>query len=256
MANSINNGVINLFEKDQIPRDGHKYSQLLEEFILPFENAFQDDLYLDDVFSFAISAWNFACLKNVMPVEEFKKVMASAPDNAKETKLLIRMIDHKCTAFREYDRFIADFELKDSDGQTVLTVVTQDKETYLKEMMSEAEIQKEVKDFEENYIDRSAIVLRPQAPFYDWHNALFPQDPVQKNVANSYLVDFFDQTQELEKWLSQNFDYFFTSELDHWEPDKKKWPKNRSYKMFKIWFEIIICPDVYDTEQRPVFKND
>lgn len=262
MAKSNNNGVINLFGKNDGPQDEQKYSNLLERLIAPFEKEFPEDFYKEDVFELAVSAWNFACLSEVIPAEEFENVMSMAPEQDQEMQLVKKMIDLKIKELKDYDRFIVDFELEERDDEIVLTVMTQEKESYLMAMADEAAAEFDDSDFsemdhDEGFIDRSAIIVMPKAPFYEWYNALYPEEPMNEGKkANSYLVDYLEDDTAMERWLAKKFDYFFKSELDEWHPNKKDWPKKRTYKMFKEWFEVISCPDVYDTESRPVFKME
>ena len=262
MAKSNNNGVINLFEKKSDSKgDGIKYSELLERLMEPFENEFPEEFYQEDALSLAMSAWNFANLKDIMPSEEFEKVMNMAPDSGEDIVLLKKMIDRKYKEFRNYDRFIADFELKEEGGEPILSVLTQEKEAYLQEMVDEADAQVndgfDEDDYEEGFVNRSAITVVPKTPFFEWYKALYPDNPIREEIkaANTYLVDYFNAPSEMEAWLDKRFDYFFKSELNEWHSKTKDWPKKRTYAMFKEWFQVISCMEVYDTEMSPVRKG-
>lgn len=256
----MKNKVISLFGNNKVVQnEGVKYSQLLEQFMAAFAKEFEDTEYLEDIIEFAITAWNFANIKAILPKEEFersKQLMQAEVDGA----LLIKMIDYKLRKFKAYDYFIVDHELRqDIEGEDpILTVITQEKETYLANMADVAyALDNEVteSDFEENYINRYAIVIKPRQPLFDWVNKLHPADKITEvEEANIYLVN--DQMDDLEKWLLKNFDTFFKMELDEWHPNKKEWPKNRDYKMFKQWFQVNISSMIYDLEKRPVLKCD
>jgi hypothetical protein len=70
----MKNKVISLFGNNKIVQNtGVKYSELLEQFMSPFVNEFRDTEYIEDIFEFAINAWNFGNMKALMPQEEFKK---------------------------------------------------------------------------------------------------------------------------------------------------------------------------------------
>lgn len=63
-------------------------------------------------------------------------------------------------------------------------------------------------DFEEAYINRSAIVIKPLKPCFDWINSLYPENPIYTvDEPNIYLVD--DNIDDVEKWLKKKFDTFF-----------------------------------------------
>jgi hypothetical protein len=55
----MKNKVINLFNKrNYVENKGVKYSSLLEQFITPLAKNFEDVEFYDDIFEFAIYAWN------------------------------------------------------------------------------------------------------------------------------------------------------------------------------------------------------
>jgi hypothetical protein len=250
----MKNNVINLFgDKNFIENNGTKYSKLLEELLVPFEDDFQDEEYLEDIFEFAITAWNFGNMKNIVPKKEFNNIVAAFETN-KDIVLLIKMINYKVAKFSSYNNFIVDYELTEKNGEPTLTVVTQESEAYLQNMLDDSSFQQD--DFEENYIDRSAIILKPRQPFFDWINKLYSEEePINEvNDSNVYLVS--DDIDDLEKWLIKKFDKFFMMELEDWHSNKKDWPKNRSYKMFKEWFDVSVSDFIYDLEKKPIIKEN
>lgn len=256
----MKNKVISLFGNNEvIQNEGVKYSELLEQFMNPFMNEFEDYEYVEDIFEFAINAWNFGNIKALIPKEEFEKstqLMQAEVDGV----LLNKMIDYKVANFKAYENFIVDYELKDfNKGENpILSVITQEKEMYLANMMDAFENEVTEGDFEENYINRYAIVLKPQKPFVDWYFKLNPDDELDFEedirAANIYLVG--DDIDDIEKWLRKKFDKFFMMELDEWHTNKKEWPQKRNYKMFKQWFQVDISTMIYDLEKRPVLKLD
>lgn len=249
------NKVIDLFTgKNAIPNKGIAYSKLLEQFLAPFEKDFKEDFYIEDIFEFAITAWNFGNMSMLMPKEEFEKTMALAAKESNHYLLLRKMIDYKAANFKTYSNFITDFEITGKNGKDFLTVVTQEEENYLSEIMNSYDNEYAPEDFEDNYINRSAIVLRPLKPFADWLFNLYPEDEYPEFMeSNIYLVN--DKIDNLEAWLKKKFDKFFMYELDSWHPNKKEWPQKRTYKMFKQWFQVELSTMVYDMEKQPVSKS-
>lgn len=247
--------VINLFnDKTNIQKDGVKYSDLVDRFLAPFENDFPEDFYMEDIFEFTINAWNLANMSMIVPENEFENLMATVPDQDLDTILLKKMIKHKVANFKEYNHFISDFEITDDAGKPTITVVTQSKEFYLEELMETAKNEPSEDDFKENYINRYAIVLKPQQPFFDWINSLYPDEEIiEIDRPNIYLVD--DGIDDLEKWLQKKFDKLFMKQLFDWHTNKKDWPQKRNFKMFKQWFQIDVSDMVFDLENLPVFKE-
>lgn len=252
----MDNKVIDMFSgKNIIQNEGEKYSVMLNDFIKPFENDFPEDMDIDDVIGFSCNAWNLGCMSQIIPKEEFNKMLSTNPFPEPQKTILKKMIDLKKKKFSSHERFIDDFNLEEKGGELVLTVLTQEKEAFLTKLMEETpDFIPEEADFEEAYINRHAIVVKPLQPFFDWLNALYPEDPVNEvDEPNIYLID--DSIDDVEKWLKKKFDKFFTMELDDWHTEKKEWPQKRNYKMFKEWFSIDISTMIYDMENRPVYKE-
>ncbi len=253
----MNNKVINLFGNNKvIPNTGVKYSKLLEQFMSPFISSFEDYEYMEDIFEFAINAWNMANINRILPKGEVEKAMNSIQQEGEDISLLKKMTAHKEENFKAFTNFIVDFELKETQAgeDPILSVVTQDKEAYLSNMMDTLENEVTQDDFEENYINRSAIILKPQQPFIDWYSNLNPEDDFEEEIeeTNIYLVDA--GIDNVEKWLKKKFDRFFKMELDEWHSNKKEWPQRRNYKMFNLWFRVEISEMIYDLEKKPVLK--
>lgn len=252
----MKNKVINLFnDKKIIQNEGVKYSELIEEFLTPFENGFPDDFYMEDIFEYAINAWNLANMSEIVPKDEFENIISSTPDQNPDALLLKKMIAYKVSNFKEYDRFVSDFEITEVKGKPTLTVLTENKESYFENLMENFAHEPSQEDFTENYINRYAIVLKPKQPLFDWFNNLNPEEEITEiDRANIYLVN--DGIDDLEKWLQKKFDKFFMMELYDWHTNKKEWPQKRNYKMFKEWFYVDISNMVYDLEKLPVRKEE
>ncbi|MEW4924446.1 hypothetical protein [Algibacter sp. 2305UL17-15] len=248
--------VINLFDnKVTYQNEGVKYSVLIDKFVAPFENDFPKDFYVEDIFEFAINAWNFGNMRLLIPVDEFEQVIASVKNQGVDFELLEKMIAYKVSNFKEYHNFISDFEITDVNGVPTLTVIAENEDSYLQNMMtSQLAHEPSQEDFEENYINRYAIILKPKQPFFDWINNLYPDDKViEVDEANIYLVD--NNVDDLAKWLRKKFDKFFTIELNDWHTNKKEWPQKRNFKLFNQWFHVDISTMVYDMEKQPISKN-
>jgi len=257
----MKNKAISLFGNNKIVQNkGVKYSELLEQFIAPFVNEFRDTEYIEDIFEFAINAWNFGNMEIILPKGAFEKATDLIKEKEINIVLLRKMIDYKVSNFKEYENFIDDYELKEvKPGEDpVLSIITQEKEAYLANMMDSSDNEATEDDFRENYINRSAVILKPQQPFIDWYFNLNPEDELsfEEDIkeTNIYLVD--DKIDDVEKWLKKKFDKFFTMELDEWCADKKDWPQKRNYKMFKQWFQVDVSTMIYDLEKIPVLKSE
>ncbi len=249
----MKNKVINLFNKPQVivQNEGVKYSGLLEKFLEPFVKDFEDVEFYEDVFEFAINAWNFANMKVILPNNECDEILNSVPRDEVDFVLLNKMIDYKILNFKEYSNFIVDYDLKETGGDPILSITTQPEEQYLAEMMSKMEVETTENNFEEGFINRTAIIIKPREPFLDWCSKLFPEEEDFDNT-NTYLIS--EDIEDVDSWLYKEYEKIFTAELEAWTPIKKEWPKKRNYNMFKEWFYIEHSDMVYDFEMKPVSK--
>lgn len=64
-----------------------------------------------------------------------------------------------------------------------------------------------------------------------------------------------DSPDMIEKWIKKNFDNIFINELNKWCTDESFWPTNRSYKMFKEWFDVAFYSMILDLEEFPITKD-
>jgi hypothetical protein len=254
----MKNKVINMFGSKLVPNKGVKYSELLEQFMTPFADEFIDTEYTEDIFEFAINAWNMANINAIMPKENIEEAMDSITKEGENISLLKKMIAHKTKKYKAFTHFIVDFELKEVEAgkDPILSIVTQEEDAYLANMMDSLENESNSDDFEENYINRTAITLRPQQPFLDWYSNLNPEEDFDEDFkeTKTYLID--DSINEPEKWLKKKFDKFFMMELGEWHTNKKEWPQKRNYKMFTLWFRVEISENIYDLEKNPILKSE
>lgn len=255
----MSNKVINLFgEKNIAQNTDVKYSKLLEQFMTPFANEFRNVEFIEDIFEFSINAWNMANINAIMPKENINLAMNLVQQGGERTSLLKKMIAHKEAKYKVFTNFIVDFELKEVEAgkDPILSVLSQEEDAYLANMMGSLDDEVTSDDFEENYINRTAITLRAQQPFLDWYSNLNPEEDFDESFkeTKTYLID--DSINEPEKWLKNKFDTFFKMELDEWHTNKKEWPQKRTYKMFNLWFRIEISENIYDLEKKPILKSE
>ena len=253
----MKNKVINLFNKPQIvvQNTGVKYSQLLEKFLEPFVDDFKDVEFYEDIIEFGINAWNFANMKLLLPKEENDSVFDSFKNEGINIALLNRMIDYKISHFKEYTNFIVDYELEETIEDPILRITTQEQDVYFKSMFEQFDQENTAGNFEENYINRSAIIIKPLQPFIDWVSNLYPEDEDMDDIKETRTYLIHEDIEDIDSWLAKKFDKLFTFELESWHTNKKEWPQKRNYKMFKEWFQIDISTMVYDFEKNPIQKN-
>ncbi|HNX21889.1 MAG TPA: hypothetical protein PKG88_05935 [Bacteroidales bacterium] len=105
-------------------------------------------------------------------------------------------------------------------------------------------------------INRNAIVVHIKKPFYDWLISIEPQSSVQVEMeGNIYLIKEKDSNEAIENWLKRNYDKIFQNELNDWYTNEIKWPQQRTFKMFKEWFDYKIISMVLDMEETEISKD-
>lgn len=251
--------IINLF-KNSIYKEnsGEKYSELLQQFIATFSDDLSDMEYFEDIIDFAIIAWNFGNMRVIVPEHEYEGIMFMAEKDGLDVALINKMTAYKAANFREYSNFIMDFEVDETDKDLVLTLTTQEEENYFATMAEEMDMDESHREYEEDYINRTAILVKPLQPFIDWCSNLYSKELDETNFLNelketkTYLIS--EDIEDVDAWLKKKFDRLFVYELEAWHTNKKEWPQRRNYKMFNQWFQVDISRMVFDVEKEPVSK--
>ena len=98
---------------------------------------------------------------------------------------------------------------------------------------------------------RSAIVITPQQPFFNWLLAHDPETIVDDEMKKGevYLLPDFETRHEMENWLKKNFDELFEEQLHNWYVDETMWPQNRTFRMFNEWFSHSLHTMIFDTQK-------
>lgn len=106
-------------------------------------------------------------------------------------------------------------------------------------------------------VHRSAMLLKPKQPYFDWINSFNSnlEHLEWLNEGNVYLLPDFEEVKQMENWLKKNFDDIFSDQLNNWIIDENLWPKNRTFKMFKEWFNYSLHTMVWDTEESFIDKE-
>lgn len=253
------NKVVDLFgNRNNLENTEVNYSELLEKFVNQFIVELKEFEFQEDAYEFAQNAWNLGNMRSIIDKSEFKNIISLAKDDGENYRLLEKMTIYKAKHLKEFTEFIVDFHFLEMNGNPKLKVTTQTEDDYLAEMLQMDFPDEDSDDFEENYINRSAISLKPLQPFKDWHDSIYPDskfDETTHNEVNIYLIKNSNY-EDIEAYLRKKFDRYFMMELDGWHTNKKEWPQRRNYKMFKEWFRIDISTTVYDIEKTPVSKSE
>jgi hypothetical protein len=112
------------------------------------------------------------------------------------------------------------------------------------------------------FLNRCAIAVVPRPPFWDWVKKTGSVQDEQigeaKTDANIYLIPDFesepDITDAIKKYVYQNYDEIFTSELEAWYTDPVSFPEI-NYDNFEKWFSISSYTMIFDTVKRPLRRE-
>jgi len=112
-------------------------------------------------------------------------------------------------------------------------------------------------------INRMAIMVKPRKQFWDWVNSTDPSFPIEKREmdehfeqSNVYLGPEFGDDHEVERYLEQIYEDIFEDQLNGWWTDESGWPQNRTYQMFREWFEVTYSSMVIDLAPGQIKKED
>jgi hypothetical protein len=107
-------------------------------------------------------------------------------------------------------------------------------------------------------VNRSAVVLEPSQAYLEWARDC-PEaipDLTLKELGEDGTVYLIPETNdEPDRWLRRNFAAMFEHELDARYTDRAFWPKDRSFKAFKKYFNVRFCSMVLDLGKGPVEKG-
>ncbi len=101
-------------------------------------------------------------------------------------------------------------------------------------------------------LNRSAVIVRPKRRFLEWTKqddttgvaeAVFESLRRQPHV---YLLPTYDDPTSQNEVLEDFWPAVFEAMLDRWVTDETLWPKDRTFQMFRTWFEIQIGSAVED----------
>jgi hypothetical protein len=106
-------------------------------------------------------------------------------------------------------------------------------------------------------LNRSAIVVRPRRPFWDWvHDSdstsrqLTLLDLVQEPTI--YLIPECDISDEVDEVLHELCEEIFDEQLSGWYTDTSRWPRDRSMAIFSQWFDYRHYSMLVDLSDEPL----
>ena len=117
-------------------------------------------------------------------------------------------------------------------------------------------------------LNRALVVLRYKQPYIDWVKTAgeLPIDLTLEDAnddSEAFLVpsydcpqDPVDGTEEAVKWVEKRWGMLFEHVLGSWIADEAEWPKKRTLKMFREWFEVEYRSMVWDMGNEPLMIDE
>lgn len=105
-------------------------------------------------------------------------------------------------------------------------------------------------------VKRSAIVLKPNQPFFNWLQQQDPSMVLDDELLQGdiYLLPDFETKAQVETWLKKNYDELFEEQLYNWHTNEAMWPPKRTFKLFREWFSYSIHTMLFDTQRGLIEK--
>jgi hypothetical protein len=112
-----------------------------------------------------------------------------------------------------------------------------------------------------DFVNRSALVVRPKRRFMEWANMIQPDGPRLQleelpGRAEIYLIDgnaMSDDTQVLIDAYSEDI---WDQQLSAWWTDEAVWPPNRTPHTLRDWFDIQLIDVVFDADPDQPFHDE
>lgn len=96
-------------------------------------------------------------------------------------------------------------------------------------------------------VNRCAVGIYPSAHLLAWAERL-DLDTTAAGAREPclYLIPDFETSEEAEEILQEVYEAIFEAELDFWHRDSGAWPAERTYPVFRKWFEVRFYPLIQD----------
>jgi hypothetical protein len=114
-------------------------------------------------------------------------------------------------------------------------------------------------------VNRAALILKYKAPAVQWVNEADPsRDGLQVSVEDVndertvYLIgeEDADGDEAIDRWLRANYEKLFEAELEDWYTDPSLWPQERTWKLFRDWFDVECHTVLIDTVGDAIYDDD
>ncbi|NBS16690.1 MAG: hypothetical protein EBT06_10235 [Gammaproteobacteria bacterium] len=109
-------------------------------------------------------------------------------------------------------------------------------------------------------INRSVVIVRPKQPFLDWLSSVEKAlggrvsqiDLTEEGAAFLIPDEDIIDAKEARRYIEKKWREIFEQFLFDWFIDDTLWPKKRTLKMFREWFDLIYAPMAWDLVKKPL----
>ena len=107
-------------------------------------------------------------------------------------------------------------------------------------------------------INRVATVVEPKEPYFAWARALDGDDPMIDSLSPEALTSVYliEEADKAEGSLRRHWDWIFEEKLYSWHRDRRAWPRKRTYRIFREWFDVRLVELVFDLSGEPLVHEE
>lgn len=236
------------------------YSAMLMDLVNPYLDPVPEAGDLENSLQLGITAWNMAVAEAMeFPAFEqmFETTLKGGGVSGSDVEIIKQIMKEKQKKYSGYSDLIESFELQpDEQGLFQVTVANRPFADFTNDVLPLEEDIEELQ-YNEGYINRNAILIKPRPAFWEWIKSkdksfVAPDWEVEHNI---YLIPEKDSDKEAIQWLKKNFETVFVNELSDWINDPDQWPPKRTYKIFNELFAATFHSMILDLVHEPVIKE-
>jgi hypothetical protein len=224
-----------------ISLNSNNYNNLIMGLLGKYRERFPKEYTAFDNIEFLMFVWNTLKMKQFVPKEKYEKMYEIIAKDGADMGLINEITDYCNKDYSSFDQFILDYDYKLDGSDFKFSVKTGGIEEYFRRI--EDMYEEEDDDFEDDIMDRNAIILGYKKKFNDWAENITADYEDLIDGTSVYLID---DLEDCDEWLLDNFDEIFVKELMKITTDHQLWPQNRTYTLFKQWFKIDHSYEVID----------
>ena len=77
-----------------------------------------------------------------------------------------------------------------------------------------------------------------------------------KRSSTTFLVPIMMTLEDVERYIAQHYAAVFEQQLSEWSMNLADWPKKRSLKLFREWFEVEVVDGAIDLSPEPLVREE